>query len=655
MKRTLLFVCAAGALFAQPSPVIQTETREVLVDAIVTAKNGAYVGDLTAKDFHIAQDGKEQAIKGFAVESGPSAEQTRSMVLFFDQTSMEARDEVVALRAAGPFIDAEAGPNHRMAIITFNGSMRIAQNFTDNPGRLKDALSQANLHGLAPSAADSDRSHDPSRKEEDLVVGRANASAMATSLTARDMVHALAELARSLGVLPGRKIVIVFAGALPSGNDPKAEVHDAIEAANKSSVAFYPIDVRPVFTQTDPGAVQQTPESRPIRMGGPFGQGPGAQGDPGMANSPIPDSGASGQQILANLSGGTGGFPVRNTSDLLAGLQNVGKEQDQYYVLTYVAPDSKEGTCHSLKVKVDRKQTTVRARTTYCAEKPLDLLAGTASARGLEKRAAETQAGGIGASMEVPYFYVAPNVARVDVAMEIPADVVKFENRKGKPHAEVNFLGIATGADGQARGRFSDVLKLDFDSAAQVENLKGKFLHYEKEFKIAAGEYSLTVTFGQDEASFGKVQSPLVVDSWAGDFGLSALALSRETHPAADLGLVPALEGRTPLVAQGAQIVPSGAAGFARAEPVFVYFEIYGQQANAARVRLRLLDSKTGQEKWDGGSLSVPGQGEGGNPKIPAGAKLPVESLAPGAYRLEVTATDTTGKLVKRTADFELR
>ncbi len=50
--------------------------------------------------------------------------------------------------------------------------MRIAQNFTDNAGRLKDALNQASFHGLAPSASDYDRSHDPGMIEEDLALGQ---------------------------------------------------------------------------------------------------------------------------------------------------------------------------------------------------------------------------------------------------------------------------------------------------------------------------------------------------------------------------------------------------------------------------------------------------------------------------------------------------
>ena len=184
MKLTLAWLCFAGLLGAQPSRVIQTETREVLVDAIVTAKNGAYIRDLTAKDFHLSQDGKEQTIKGFSLESASASAQPRSLVLFFDETSMEPRDQIAVRQAAASFIDAEAGPNHMMAIVTFNGSVHIVQNFTDNAGRLKDALNQASFHGLAPSASDSDRSHDPSHaKEAAAPVGRASGSALATLWT----------------------------------------------------------------------------------------------------------------------------------------------------------------------------------------------------------------------------------------------------------------------------------------------------------------------------------------------------------------------------------------------------------------------------------------------------------------------------------------
>ena len=141
MKQALLFLTAAAAL-AQQGTLIQTETRVVLVDAIVTGRSGAYVRDLTAKDFRVWQDNKEQTIRSVSLESASTASQPRPMVLFFDESSMEAGDQVQLRRLASSFIDAEMGPNRKMAVVSYNGSLRTAQNFTDNAGRLKDALPQ---------------------------------------------------------------------------------------------------------------------------------------------------------------------------------------------------------------------------------------------------------------------------------------------------------------------------------------------------------------------------------------------------------------------------------------------------------------------------------------------------------------------------------
>jgi len=637
----------AGAAGAQQTPVIQAETREVLVDAIVTGKNGAYVRDLKASDFRIWEDNKEQTIKSFSLESASAAAQPRSLVLFFDETSIEPRDQIAVRQAASAFIDAEAGPNHRLAVITFNGSARILQSFTDNAGRLKDAMNHSGFQGLAPSAADSDRSHDPSRVEEDRAVGRATGTTLANSFTVRNMLASLGDLGRSLGVLPGRKIVILFTGTLTS-SDQKSEVRNAVDAANKSGVAFYPVDVRPVFAQTDPGSPPQLePTSGYRRMGG--GPGGGPQGDSDNLGSPLPDSGSSNQQMLFGLANGTGGFVVRNTTDLLGGLQNIAEEQEQYYALTYVAPESKEETCHALRVKVDRKGTKVRSRTGYCTAKPLDLLAGTSTVNELEKRAAGAQAGGIAAPIQLPYFYLSPNVARVNLAMEIPAGALQFENQKGRQHAEIDLLGIASAPDGSVGARFSDAVKFDF-APAEMEKLKGNFLHYEKEFKVAPGQYRFTMAFSSGGQSFGKSEAALDVPSRKdGEIALSGLVLSREAHPAADVGLVSGVSlagDRTPLVAQGMQVIPSGFNQFVKSEQVFFYFEVYAANPASVSAQVRILERKTGAPKWDSGLAKLTVAQQGG--------KLPLNLLETGAYQLEVTAVDANGKKVTRTADFEV-
>ncbi len=304
-------------------------------------------------------------------------------------------------------------------------------------------------------------------------------------------------------------------------------------------------------------------------------------------------------------------------------------------MLSYTPPESKEGSCHALRVKVDRGGATVRARSSYCATKPLDLIAGTPAAKDLESRAVGADAGNLGASIQLPYFYISPGIARVHLAMEVAPGALKFENQKGKLHAEVNLLGIASSQDGGVGARFSDTLKLDFDTPAEIEKLKETPVHYEKEFKIAPGKYSFALAFGSGAESFGKIEAPLEVEPRSGaELALSSVALSRETHPAADLGLVSSLvQDRTPLIAGGTQFVPFGSTQFAKSDTGFFYLEVYDPDPASVSVRVRVLDRKTGQPKWDSGITKLP-LPSGGKPSIPAGASLRLNSLAPGADQL---------------------
>jgi len=617
--RTALLCLVSAAGYAQ----IRTETRVVLVDTIVTDKQGEYVHNLTAKDFRVWEDNKEQTIKSVSLERGAAAgkgpaaatSRQRYLVLFF--AGIDASDRIAARQAVAGFIDAYAQESRLMSVVSYNGGLRIGQNFTDDATKLKAAVNAANT-------------------------GDAGAV---------DTIRALGSLASNLGVLPGRKMIVFVSGGLPQSSAQRAELTTAIDACNKSDVAVYPIDVRPLASGLrtdkpvdpfdDPGAFTPVP-----RRGGLTGP----QGQNADSETSLPGAGTPDQQLLFRLATGTGGFVVSNAGELQAGLQKVGEEQSEYYVLSYTPAELKEGSCHNLRVKVDRGGTAVRARANYCESKPQDLLAGTIAGQDLERRAAAAQTSGIGALMQLSYVYLSPGVARVNLAMEIPADALKFESQKGKLHADINFLGIASAADGTVGARFSDSLKLDPDA-------RGKALHYEKEFKIVPGSYNFTMAFSSGGESFGKLEMPLTVDTrQPGQLALSGLVLSKETHPAAELGLGMAglIENRTPLIADGVQIVPSGSSQFTKSEPGFFYFEVYAADPASVRARIRVLDKKTGEPKVDAGLLKLSPPKNGGD-AIPGGAKLPVEGLAAGSYELEVTAVDASGKQAKRTADFEVK
>ena len=371
------------------------------------------------------------------------------------------------------------------------------------------------------------------------------------------------------------------------------------------------------------------------------------------------------QDVLYELASGTGGFVIVNTNDLLGGLQKIGSEQNEYYVLGYSPKEeSSEGACHTLKVKVDRGGTSVRARSGYCDAKPLDLLAGSPVERELENRAAGAAPGNVGASMTAPFFYTSPNTAHVDVAMEIPSAALKFEKQKGKFHSAVNVLGIAYASDGAVAAKFSDTMKLEVENKKELEEFQQKPLHYESQFDVASGQYTLKVVFSSGGESFGKLQAPLTIDPYdSKKFSLSGVALSREIHRVSDLDVsldAVLLENKTPLVSQGMQITPSGSNTFNKTDPAALYVEIYEPLLLAGNppkvgLQLRVLDRKSGQQKFDSGVMNCATYIRQGNAVVPIGLRLPIAAVGSGTYRAELKAIDSAGNAsVIRTAEFDV-
>jgi hypothetical protein len=65
-----------------------------------------------------------------------------------------------------------------------------------------------------------------------------------------------------------------------------------------------------------------------------------------------------------------------------------------------------------------------------------------------------------------------------------------------------------------------------------------------------------------------------------------------------------------------------------------------------------VVDRKTGEKKVDVASRAA---NQPGSAVAPIGLKLPVATLAPGSYRVELRALDSVGNATKaRTADFEV-
>ncbi len=718
------------------TPTIKTETRLVLVDTVVTDKKGAYIRDLTQKDFRVWEDNKEQAIKSFSFENDSSGvgDRRRYLILFFDNSTMTINDQAKARDAALKFLNANTGANRYIAIVDFGGTLHVTQNFTSDAERLKKVVQNIKFSAVSPNVVSESA---PPMLTPSL--GIPQLSSAQADFGVRTMLLALRNMAKGVSAVPGRKTLVLFSAGFPldpadpSTPERESELTAAIDSCNKANVAVYPIDVRGLVTPVSAAPQWQINPDSPGRLitatlnldadgkgeqgparlvyvqrggtggggggGGHSGGGSGGgstghggTGNPGggthgsgntgrgggggstitnplpvapysQSRTIIPISDAQGnQQVLYELAKGTGGFVIVNSNDLLGGLEKIAQEQNQYYVLGYTPPASGEGTCHSLKVKVDRGDTILRSRSGYCNVRPTDLLAGKPVEKDLENRATASQAGTVAATMLAPYFYTSANTARVNLAIEMPSSAVKFEKVKGKEHAEVNVLGLAYNVDGSVAARFSDKVEFDFDSKEELENFNKKPYHYENQFEVASGKYNLKVVFSSGGQGFGKLEMPLLVDNYDGkQFSMSAVALSKELHPVGQSGNsldAALLEDRVPLVAQGMQIVPTGAHIFKKTDVVVFYVEMYDPLLTEANppnlgIQMLVLDRKTGEKKVNTGGPAP--AGKAGNPVVAMGLKLPVDQLPPGSYQLEVRGTDSAGRFTRvRTADFEV-
>lgn len=412
----------------------------------------------------------------------------------------------------------------------------------------------------------------------------------------------------------------------------------------------------------------------PKGPGGPGGPSGPPRGSPGMPfGTPnytqareivptIPDSVTTNQEVLYSLAEGTGGFPIYNTNDLLAGLEKISNELDEYYFLGYAPKDDTAGACHTLRVKVDRGGTEVRSRSGYCNVKPNDVLAGQPVEKQLETEALGASAGSIGGSLETSYFYESANQARVNLSMDIASSAFHFDKVKGKYHADVNILGIAYRPDGTVAARFSDDVALDFEKGEWKEFTKSP-MPYQNQFIIAPGRYRLDVVVSGGGQDFGKYESPLQIDAFDGKtFSLSGVALSDTLQRIAESGSTldaDMLAGRLPLVVHEFQIVPAGSYHFKKSDKVAMYAQIYAPDINDTKppvvvMAYNVIDQKTGKSVFASGAINATEFVVKGNPVIPVALRVPVANFPPGTYRLELQAGEMGGKLSPiRSAEFQ--
>lgn len=233
-----------------PTLTLRTSSHLVLLDAVITDKNGNPVPALTIKDFQLKEDGKVQKL-AFVTPPGerenqavppplPAGVYSNSPVyrlsgaaptaIVLDSANTTFKDQLYARTEMLKYLKTQHRPDQRIAIFTLTDKLSLVQDFTGDAGTLQAALENLNLTvpELSRTASGGEsqlRDLRVNAQQYQALVqafGKFQRSQSQYSIDRRVEVtlDAMRGITRMLGGLPGRKNIIWISGGLPFTLDP---------------------------------------------------------------------------------------------------------------------------------------------------------------------------------------------------------------------------------------------------------------------------------------------------------------------------------------------------------------------------------------------------------------------------------------------------
>jgi hypothetical protein len=263
-------------------------------------------------------------------------------------------------------------------------------------------------------------------------------------------------------------------------------------------------------------------------------------------------------------------------------------------------------------------------------------------------------------------FFTDTEAARVHVVLDWPWESLKLDS------TTYSVLGMAFKKDGSLATRFSDLL--EYLSPEELRELNGAYLdsgpaeiatRYETQLILPPGEYNVRVALS-DGTKFGRAEIPLTVDSYdRNELAISKVALCKQIQDASAYSPKSPVQlpgNRTtkipgsyvPLVSKDIEFKPTAYTRFKKRETLYTYFQIYEPSHEATvQIQMRIVNVRTGEVQSDSQPISAAPYIKAGSSIIPVGRGLDISKLPKGSYRLDVRATDSTGKSTAwRSANF---
>lgn len=203
----------------EPTATLRVATEVVDVYAVVRrGKKGPLVADLSREDFELKEDGKSQEIRYFTRETDTPL----TMAILVDTSVSQERVLGIQQQEGKRFLQEVLREKDLACVIQFDMEVELIQDFTQNQRLLARAIDATQIRAPASGPL-------PSPLPTATVGG--------THLY--DAVYlASVEMMRDQA---GRKVIILLSDGVDQGS--QVELDAAIEAAQKSNVIVYAIDV----------------------------------------------------------------------------------------------------------------------------------------------------------------------------------------------------------------------------------------------------------------------------------------------------------------------------------------------------------------------------------------------------------------------------
>jgi VWFA-related protein len=526
----------------------RTQTILIQVPIVVTDKSGNHIHGLTKEDFHILENGKEQKLSTFeeivstttklpAPEKKPgeftnltlSEQKPRSVVVIaLDTVNTPYLDQTVGRRELVKYLASSLDSTQVLAlmIITSHG-LKIVQGLTGNTEQLLQALKKASGEMPAMQGISIDAQADAAMGDiadlQPLAIGADPSSAIDSFVERGDAIYsqfqqqnaiettmnAFMGIAWSLSGIPGRKSLIWATGGFPftiaspaavPGGYLSALYERTMEALTAAQISVYPVDVRGLVVggidastsrvQTGPAAMRQLTNRAWLQT--------------------------SSIDTLNEFADMTGGKAFYNTNDLVASFRRAADDDSAYYLAGYyLDKTNNHAGWRNLKVKVDKKDTEVRARKGFFVTNAtihLEL------ARNSDLTYALTSPiEGTGVPITMKFLPTTPDgdKKRTDFMLNVPFDSVSMTSVDGK--SKVNFdVASAVFLDNSKKDDHPVTSAKTINASisdAQLATLRANGLAMKDSLELAPGHYTVRVVV-RDNATgkVGSVTAPLVVN-----------------------------------------------------------------------------------------------------------------------------------------------